>query len=108
MVLTGALRDVRIETDLLGQGFGPRALRRELRLRALAAAALGVSGGLIVALVLVGVAVRAVQAAGAVAVPDPPIIAVVPVGLLALWSAGARAGAAEPGVGWDGRAGGQR
>ncbi len=81
----GAARDERVERDLEAQGIGPRGLRRELRLRLLVAAVLGVSVGLGVAVLLTRLAVATVRAAGPVAVPEPPLVTVEPWGALALW-----------------------
>lgn len=89
VALVGGLRDRELEADLYAQGLGPRALRLEMRLRLGAAAAIGVAFGLVVALALAGLAVAAVRAAGTVAVPDPPLVAVSPAPLLAAWALGA-------------------
>jgi hypothetical protein len=84
VALLGAMRDRRVELDLAVQGLGPRMLRRELALRILAASSLGIVGGLVLAAVLTRLVVAAVRAAGAVAVPDPPLVTVAPWGQLAL------------------------
>jgi hypothetical protein len=91
VALIGALRDRELEDDLYAQGLGPRALRLEMRLRLSAAAIIGVACGLLVALALARLAVTVVQAAGAVAVPDPPLRAVAPAALLLGWALGALA-----------------
>ncbi|HSO97611.1 MAG TPA: hypothetical protein VLP43_01560 [Solirubrobacteraceae bacterium] len=88
VVIAGALRDRRIEQDLAGQGLGPRALASELRARVLLAGLLGVSCGLLVALALVRLAVRAVPSIGTVTTPDPPVIATTPLGAMAIWAVG--------------------
>jgi hypothetical protein len=82
--LLGAMRDVRAERDLIVVGFSPRQLRRERRARVLLAGTLGTIAGLVLAAVLTGLVVGAVHAAGTVAVPDPPLVAVAPWGELAL------------------------
>lgn len=89
MALVGAMRDVRIQRDLVVLGLGPRQLRRELHLRVLAAGTLGTTAGLLLAVLLTRLVVGAVHAAGAVAVPDPPLVAVVPWGELVLLAAAA-------------------
>ena len=80
--LLGGGRDARLSQDLLEQGFGPRGLRRELRLRFAIASLVGVTAGTAVGVALVGLAVSGVRAALGPA--DPPVIAVVPAGALAL------------------------
>ena len=85
--LLGTMRDVRAERDLIVLGLSPRQLRRELRARVLAAGTLGAILGLLLAAVLTRLVVGAVHAAGAVAAPDPPLVALAPwgeLGLLAL------------------------
>ncbi|MGI8713835.1 MAG: hypothetical protein ACR2NR_11795, partial [Solirubrobacteraceae bacterium] len=83
--LLGAMRDASGERDLVILGLGPRQLRRELRLRVLAAGILGTLAGLLLAVALTRLVVGAVRAAGAAAAPDPPLVAVAPWGeLLAL------------------------
>ena len=84
VALLGAMRDPAAERDLAALGLGPRQLRRELALRVFLTGALGVLGGLILAIVLTRLVVAAVRAAGSVAVPDPPLIAVQPWGRLLL------------------------
>jgi hypothetical protein len=89
--LLGAMRDVRAERDLIVLGLSPRQLRRELRARVLAAGTLGTIIGLLLAALLTRLVVGAVHAAGAVAVPDPPLVAIAPwgeLGLLALAAIG--------------------
>jgi hypothetical protein len=70
--------------DLEGQGVGPGELRAGLRLRGAAIAVAGVVAGLVLALALTGLVTSAVRA-GAVGVPDPPLVTVVP------WTVGALA-----------------
>jgi hypothetical protein len=85
VALLGAARDRVAERDLVEQGVSPRALRRELSLRLIVAAAVGVAGGLVLAMTLTRLAVAAVKAAGALANPQPPLVTVVPWGQLAIW-----------------------
>jgi hypothetical protein len=82
--LLGAMRDRRVERDLEVLGLSPRQRRRELALRVTAAGVLGTLAGLALAGLLTRLVVGAVRAAGAVAVPDPPLVAVAPWGELAL------------------------
>jgi hypothetical protein len=82
-VLVGAVRDARLERDLAGLGVGPRGLRAELRMRLATAALTGTVGGVIVAVLLTGLAVAGVGSA--LGTSRPAVIAVVPVGVLALW-----------------------
>ncbi len=84
--MRGAAREQRVERDLEAQGVGPAGLRRELRVRLLVTAGLGVVVGVIVALALTRLAVATVRAAGTVAAPRPPLVAVLPWGALALWA----------------------
>jgi hypothetical protein len=83
----GAAREERVERDLEAQGIGPAGLRRELRVRLLVTAGLGVVVGVIVAVLLTRLAVATVRTAGTVAVPRPPLVTVEPWGALALWAA---------------------
>ncbi len=85
VALLGGARDDRVERDLAAQGLGPRALRRELSLRMLVAALLGVVVGLGVAALLTRLAVAGVQAGLASASPQPPLITVAPWLELAGW-----------------------
>jgi hypothetical protein len=85
VTLLGAARDERVQQDLVVQGLGPRALRRELRLRLLLAGALGTVLGLAVAVLLTRLAVATVRAAGTAAVPQPPLVPVAPWSQLAAW-----------------------
>jgi hypothetical protein len=81
------MRDVRAERDLIVLGLSPRQLRHERRARVLVAGTLGTIAGLALAAVLTRLVVGAVHAAGTVAVPDPPLVAIAPwgeLGLLAL------------------------
>jgi purine-cytosine permease-like protein len=89
VALFGPLRDRALEDDLFAQGLGPGGLRVQMRLRMGFAAAIGVACGLIVAFGLGRLAVAVVQAAGAVAAPDPPLTAVSPAPLLAGWGVAA-------------------
>ena len=82
--LLGAMRDVRIERDLTVLGLSPRQLRRERRTRVLVAGTLGTVAGLVLAGVLTRLVVGAVHAAGTVAAPDPPLVAIAPWGELGL------------------------
>jgi hypothetical protein len=85
--LLGAMRDVRTERDLIVLGLSPRQLSHERRARVLVAGTLGTVAGLILAVALTRLVVGAVHAAGTVAVPDPPLVAIAPwgeLGLLAL------------------------
>lgn len=86
--LVGTLRDPRVERDLAVQGLGPRALRRELRLRILLAAAIGVLAGTALAAALTRLAVRAVRAGATIETPRPPLVTVAPWGELALGALG--------------------
>ncbi|MEA2198822.1 MAG: hypothetical protein QOJ25_2873 [Solirubrobacteraceae bacterium] len=86
VALVGTARDPRVEEDLKAMGVGPRGLRRELELRLLIAGVAGVGAGLAIGLVLTQLAVAAVRAAGTIAVPQPPLVAVAPWGTLALWA----------------------
>jgi hypothetical protein len=82
--LLGTMRDVRAERDLAVLGLSPRQLRCELRGRVLAAGTLGAVLGLALSAVLTRLVVGAVHAAGAVAAPDPPLVAIAPWGELGL------------------------
>jgi hypothetical protein len=82
-VLLGAARNARLEGDLAGLGVGPRGLKAELRLRLATAALTGVVAGAAVAVVLTGLAVAGVG--NALGTSRPSVIAVVPLGALALW-----------------------
>jgi hypothetical protein len=82
-VLVGAVRDARLEDDLAGLGVGPRGLRAELRMRLATAAVTGTLGGIAVAVLLTGLTVAGVGSA--LGTSRPSVIAVVPVGVLALW-----------------------
>ncbi|MBV9819203.1 MAG: hypothetical protein JOZ07_12780 [Solirubrobacterales bacterium] len=91
VALLGAMRDARAERDLVVLGLGPRELGRELALRALAAGILGTVAGVVLAAALTLLVVAAVRAAGGVAVPDPPVVAVAPWGRFALLAGAALA-----------------
>jgi hypothetical protein len=96
--LAGAMRDRGVERDLTVLGLGPRARRDELRLRVMAAGVLGAGAGLALAALLTRLVVAAVRAAGAVAVPDPPLVTVAPSGELALLAIAAVAAFALTGM----------
>ena len=87
--LLGGIRDPRVESDLAGQGVGPRGRRAELRVRLALASLLGVVVGAGIAVLLTRLAVASVRAAGTVADPRPPVVTVVPWAALAAWSVGA-------------------
>jgi hypothetical protein len=87
-MLLGGARDERVESDLEEQGVGPRGLRAEVRVRLALVSALGVVVGLGIAALLTRLAVASVRAAGTVADPRPPVVAVVPWAALAAWGAG--------------------
>jgi hypothetical protein len=88
VALVGTLRDPRIESDLAGQGAGPRWMRAELRLRLGLAAVVGVCAGVAVALLLTPLALASVQAASTLAAPQPPLVTVTPGAALAGWAVG--------------------
>lgn len=77
LVVSGPLRDRRIEADLEGQGMGPSGQRRELRLRLTFAALLGIWPGLAIAALLDRLATSTVGAAE-IGTPHPPLVTVVP------------------------------
>jgi len=106
VAVLGALRDHSVEDDLRAQGLGPRALRRELRLRVLFAGFIGVAAGLALGLALARLAVVVVRAAGAVAAPQPPLVAVSPLALVLVWAAASLVAVA--GASWLGALGGRR
>ncbi len=86
LLVAGSDRDRRLEEDLAAQGLGPRALRRDARVRLAATAGLGLAGGLAVGLALGRLAVAAVRGAPAVTSLTVAPVAVVPwagVGLFA-------------------------
>jgi hypothetical protein len=91
LALAGGGRDERAERDLEAQGLGPHGLRAELRARFLLAGVVGVVAGVAIAALLVRLAVATVRAAGAVAVPRPPLVTVLPWAELAAWAVGALA-----------------
>jgi hypothetical protein len=62
LVLVGPFREPRLEADLEEQGLGPNGLRRELRVRWVAACLLGIWSGLLIALLLDRLTVAAVGA----------------------------------------------
>jgi hypothetical protein len=82
-VVLGAARNARLEGDLAGLGVGPRGLRAELRFRLATAAVSGVAAGIAVAVLLTGLAVAGVGST--LGTSRPSVIAVVPLGALALW-----------------------
>jgi hypothetical protein len=86
IALLGSARDPRIESDLVAQGVGPRALRAELRVRLLLAGVIGVCAGAVIGVVLTRLVVATVRAAGTVAAPSPPVVAVAPWLALVIWS----------------------
>jgi hypothetical protein len=108
VALLGAMRDRAAERDLAALGLGPRQLRRELALRVFLTGALGVIGGLLLAIGLTRLVVAAVRAAGSVAVPDPPLIAVQPWSRLALLGIAAMGACALLGVAGAGVTGRER
>jgi hypothetical protein len=75
----------RVVDDLVGQGVGPRALRRELGLRSLFTGVAGCIAGFAIAIALTRLAVGAVRSAAQVADPIPPVVTVTPWAQLALW-----------------------
>jgi hypothetical protein len=91
VTLVGTLRNPRIESDLAGQGAGPRWLRAELRLRLGVAAVTGVGAGTLVALLLTPLALSGAQAASTLEAPQPPLVTVTPGAALAAWALGAAA-----------------
>jgi hypothetical protein len=86
VAMLGPGRDRALERDLLSQGLGPRALARDLRLRAGAVGLLGVLSGLGVALALTGVAVAAVRSGAGLDLPRPPLRTVLPWAGLFAWA----------------------
>jgi len=83
--LLGDAQDARVDSDLEAQGIGPRARRAQQRLRVMLAGTLGAWVGAVIAVLLTRLAVASVRAAGAVADPRPPLVAVVPWAQLAVW-----------------------
>ncbi|MFL5860185.1 MAG: hypothetical protein ACJ780_05330 [Solirubrobacteraceae bacterium] len=86
--LLGPARDERLETDLLDQGASPRAVRRQLRLQALIAGALGVLAGVAIAVALARLAVITAKAVATLGSGGPPPVTVDPVGELVAWALG--------------------
>ena len=82
VALLGAMRDRHAERELRIHGLGPRALARELRMRIVLAAALGLVGGFALAAVLTRLAVAAVSSAATLAPARPPLVTVAPWGTL--------------------------
>ena len=78
VALLGSVRNRQIEFDLVAQGFSPREVRAELRLRIAVASALGVLAGLAIAIVLTVLALAAVRAGLGAGAPQPPLITVTP------------------------------
>ena len=76
-LLLGLVADLRDESgelfDLESQGAGPPALRRHLRLRALAVAELGLAGGIVTGAVLSALVVDLVVLTANAAAPQPPL-----------------------------------
>jgi hypothetical protein len=91
LALLGAMRDPHAERELRVDGLGPRALARELRMRIVVAAALGLATGFALAAVLTRLAVAAVSSAATLAPPQPPLVTVAPWGVLVLLAAAALA-----------------
>jgi ABC-type lipoprotein release transport system permease subunit len=89
-LLLGLVADMRDESgelfDLESQGAGPPALRRHLRLRALAVAEFGLLGGIVTGAVLSALVVDLIVLTANAAAPEPPLRLAVdwPVVLLAL------------------------
>ncbi len=81
--------DAVFRRDLAGIGLGPRALRRELRLRLLLAAGMGVLAGAAITVLLTVLAVPALR--GVLGSVRPPAITVLPAAALALWLIGSLA-----------------
>ena len=80
VALLGAMRDQAAERELSIQGLGPRSLARELRIRIVLAAALGLVAGFALAAILTRLAVAAVSSAATLAPPRPPLVTVTPWG----------------------------
>lgn len=78
VALLGPMRDQRAERELEVHGLGPGTLARELRLRIITAAAIGLLAGLAVAAALTRLAVAAVDSAATLAPPQPPLVTVAP------------------------------
>jgi hypothetical protein len=94
----GPSRDRLAERDLSEQGVGPARLRAELQLRTAVTILTGVLAGVALAILLARLAVASVRAASTVAVPQPPLVTIVPAGALALTAAVALA--LLGGAGW--------
>ena len=77
-LLLGTLSERRDEAaelfDLEAQGLPPRALRRQLRLRAALAALAGVAGGALTGLALSSLVVRFVELTANATAPEPPLV----------------------------------
>jgi hypothetical protein len=84
VALVGALREPRVQRDLVVQGLGPAALRAELRWRFLLAGGLGVVAGFALAVVLARLAIAAVRAGATLQAPRPPLVSVAPWAQLAV------------------------
>jgi hypothetical protein len=84
--LLGPGRDRALERDLEAQGVGPRAIVWQARFRLGVAGVAGVAAGVAIAAVLTRLAVASVQAATTIAPPQPALVTVVPLGLLAAWA----------------------
>ncbi len=78
VALLGPMRDQRAELELVVHGLGPRALARELRLRIVVAATLGLLAGFALAAALTRLAVAAVGSTDTLAPPRPPLVTVAP------------------------------
>ncbi len=87
--------DAGFRRDLAGIGLGPRGLRRELRLRLLLAAGMGVLAGAALTVLLTVLAVPALR--GVLGSVRPPAVTVLPAAALALWLVGSLAALALSG-----------
>ncbi|HEY8763347.1 MAG TPA: FtsX-like permease family protein [Solirubrobacteraceae bacterium] len=83
--LLGSTDRRRVVDDLVAQGVGPRALRRELALRSLFTGVAGTVAGFAIALALTRLVVGAVRSAAQVADPVPPVVTITPWAQLVLW-----------------------
>jgi hypothetical protein len=83
--LLGSTDRRRVVDDLVAQGVGPRALRREIALRSLFTGVAGTVAGFAIALALTRLAVGAVRSAAQVADPVPPVVTITPWAQLVLW-----------------------
>jgi hypothetical protein len=83
--MLGSAEHALVSADLAGQGLGARALRSELRLRALFTGVAGCLAGFVLALALAPLAVGVVRAAAHGGDQRPPLVAVTPWAVLVLW-----------------------